>query len=251
MKTTAAYLKVPWKTELRQIDLPDSPRPGWVRLRVDACGICGTDITEALSRKDWGPFGHEVAGTLLALGQGVDAATLPVGTSVVVESASACGRCASCRDGRPDLCQGGAPNIWGEPALGFSTVMDAPACACVPYAGLEPKVACLAEPAGVAYDMVTSADIRLGDRVCVVGPGPIALMAIALAFRRGAAEVVCIGPRHSEARLALARELGASIRFSTSRASTAAPIKAWARPICTPAGSSRPGRAARTAHRPS
>lgn len=233
MTSTSAYLRSPWKTELRRIDLPRHPRPGWVRLRVDACGLCGTDITAAVTAKDWQPFGHEIAGTITALGENVDASRLPVGATVVIESASACGRCSVCRDGRPALCQGGAPHIWGEPALGFSTVMDAPACACVPYTGLKPEVACLAEPAGVAYDLVSTADIRLGDRVCVVGPGPIALMAIALAFRRGAAEVVCIGPRHATARLALARELGATIRFSDDATRLAALAKRFDRVLMT------------------
>lgn len=241
MISTSAYLKNPWQTELRRIELPARPRTGWVRLRMDACGLCGTDLSAAVSAKVWQPFGHEIAGTIVALGGDVDTSRLPVGTSVVVESASACGRCGSCRDGRPDLCQGGAPNIWGEPALGFSTIMDAPACACVPYAGLAPEVACLAEPAGVAYDLVTTADIRMGDRVCVVGPGPIALMAIALAFRRGATEVVCIGPRHSEARLALARELGASIRFSDDAPGLAALGKRFDRVLMTaPTGAIAP-----------
>lgn len=204
-----------------------------MRLRVDACGICGTDITEALSRKDWGPFGHEVAGTILALGDGVAATALPVGTTVVVESASACGRCDACRDGHPDLCQGGAPNIWGEPALGFSSIMDVPACACVPYSGLTPEVACLAEPAGVAFDLVSTADIRLGDRVCVVGPGPIALAAIALGFRRGASEMVCIGPRHAQARLALALQMGATVVFSDDELALAKLQKRFDRVLVT------------------
>lgn len=220
MKTTAAYLRAPWKIELREIELPDTPRPGWVRLRVEACGICGTDLSSAMERKDWGPFGHEVAGTIVAVNPG-DADKLPIGAKVALESASACGRCGVCRDGHPELCRGGAPNFWGEPALGFSTFMEAPAVACVPYEGLTPEVACLAEPTGVAFDMVTTASIRLGARVCVVGPGPIALCAVALAFAQGASRVVCVGPRHSTRRLEIARKLGAEIVHAEDAAALA------------------------------
>ena len=217
MKTTAAYLRAPWKTELRTVDIPDAPRPGWVRLRVDACGLCGTDVTAAVQNKDWGPFGHEIAGTVVAVAPDVPENLKP-GATVVVESCSACGRCSECRNGRPDLCRAPVDNIWGEPAMGFSAEMYAPAVACVPYAGLSPAVASLTEPAGVAFDLVKTAEIQLGQRVCVVGPGPIALAAIALVKARGAARIVCIGTRRSAARLALARELGAETVFADDTA---------------------------------
>jgi L-iditol 2-dehydrogenase len=177
-----------------------------VRIRIDACGICGTDLTGAASVSSPKPFGHEIAGTIEQLGHGVTG--LEKGQKVVLESASFCGRCADCRNGRVDLCNK-APNIWSQPAMGFSEVMMAPACCAVPYEGLTPEVASLTEPAGVAYDTVKVAGIQLGDRVCVVGPGPIGLMAVALARYAGAARLVCIGHSHSVKRLDVARQLGA------------------------------------------
>lgn len=211
MKTQAAYLQAPWRTELREIELEDVPRPGWVRLRVEACGLCGTDLTAAArDATKWQPFGHEIAGVIEAVGPEVR--DLSPGTRVVLESGSACGRCELCRDGRADLCRGKTERFWGEPALGFSRHMQAPAICCVPYEGLPPEVACLTEPVGVALDLVRTADIQMGDRVAVVGPGPIGLAAVALALRRGASRLLCIGRGHSRARLALAAELGAETR---------------------------------------
>lgn len=211
MTTQSAYLQAPWRTELRDIELDDTLRAGWVRLRVEACGLCGTDLTAAERHaKKWQPFGHEVAGVIDAVGPEVH--EVRPGDRVILESGSACGRCELCRDGRADLCTGKAPNFWGQPAMGFSRHMLAPAICCVPYDGLAPEVACLAEPIGVAVDLVKTADIQLGDRVAVVGPGPIALAAVALAVRQGAARVLCIGRGHSRARLALAAELGAETR---------------------------------------
>jgi L-iditol 2-dehydrogenase len=198
--------------ELRTIKLPDQPPPGWLLLRVEACGICGTDLTEAVRRADWAPFGHEIAGVVEAVGHGVE--HLPPGMRVALESASFCGRCELCRNGRVDLCNR-APNFWGQAAMGFSQFMLAPACCAVPYESLEPDEACLAEPAGVAYDLVKVADIRLGDKVCVVGPGSLGLMAVVLAQRSGAQVVHCLGrtPGH---RLRVACDLGAVTVASTA-----------------------------------
>jgi L-iditol 2-dehydrogenase len=205
MQTTALAIKAPWSTQLRKVDLAE-PGPGWVRLRIRACGICGTDQTAAVEAADWSPVGHEIAAEIEALGPNV--ANLTVGQAVVVESSSYCGTCPTCRDGRVDLCIK-APNIWGQAAMGMSERMLCPAVACVPYDGLDPWEACLAEPVGVALDMVQVADIRLGQSVCVVGPGPIGLAAVALARHRGAARLVCLGTTRNPRRLDTARELGA------------------------------------------
>jgi L-iditol 2-dehydrogenase len=161
-----------------------------VLIRVEACGICGSDLTAAEEKaKDWKPFGHEIAGIIEQVGDGCEG--LHVGDKVVLESSSFCGKCDLCRNGRVDLCNK-APKFWSEPAMGFSDYMLAPAGCVVPYEGLSPEVASLAEPAGVAWDMVKTADIEMGDRVYLIGPGPIGLMAIPLAMRRGAEKVVCI-----------------------------------------------------------
>ncbi|MFW6062219.1 MAG: zinc-dependent alcohol dehydrogenase [Planctomycetota bacterium] len=209
MHTQAAYIKAPWQVSLREVDLPDSPPPGWIRLRVDACGICGSDLNAARAEAaDWQPFGHEVAGTVETVGHGVD--RVEPGQRVVLESGSFCGRCALCRDGRVDLCNK-APGFWGQPAMGFARTMDAPALAAVPYDGLLPQVACLAEPTGVAIDVLETAEVELGQRVCVIGPGPIGLMAAALALARGASGVVVVGRGRSQARLELAGRLGTEV----------------------------------------
>jgi L-iditol 2-dehydrogenase len=89
--------------------------------------------------------------------------------------------------------------------------MLAPACCVVRYDGLTPEAASLAEPAGVAYDMIKTADIQHGDRVCLIGPGPIGLMAIPMAIRSGADQVVCIGRTTNVKRLEAAVKLGAEV----------------------------------------
>jgi L-iditol 2-dehydrogenase len=207
MKTLAAYLKAPWKVELRRAELPESPPEANALIRVDACGICGTDLSSAEARMvEWSAFGHEIAGTIEAIGPGKT--NLKVGDRVVLESSSYCGTCELCRDGRVDLCNK-APSFWNPTAMGFGQRMIAPLGGMVPYDGLTPDVACLAEPAGVAVDMVKTANVPLGARVAVIGPGPIALMAIAILMRGNALDVTCIGRPHSRRRLEVAGELGA------------------------------------------
>ena len=139
----------------------------------------------------------------------VQAEYLNVGEKVVLESSSFCGRCDLCRSGRVDLCNKG-PQFWmAGPSMGFSDYLFAPACCVVPYEGLTPEAASLAEPAGVAYDMVTTADIKHGDRVCLIGPGPIGLMAIPMILRSGADKVVVMGRTGNDARMTAAAALGA------------------------------------------
>jgi len=208
MKTISGYLRAPWQFELRQVELPDSPPAGQVLIRVEACGICGTDLSTAAKAKEWQSFGHEIAGVIEQIGPTVE--HLAVGQKVVLETSSFCCRCALCRDGRVDLCNK-APGFWGKTAMGFSERMLAPACCVVPYDGLSADVASLAEPAGVSYDMVKTAALTLGDRVALIGPGPIALMAIPMLLRSGARQVVCIGHSHSRRRLEIARTLGAEV----------------------------------------
>lgn len=210
MKTRAAYLCGNERVEVRETELPDTPPRGYVRVKIEACGVCGTDVTAAQKSEPGAhPFGHEIAGVIDAIGD--DVYGFEIDQRVVLESSSACGRCEVCRNGRADLCNGKALNFWGESVLGMSDYMQTPAIACVPYEGVTPEVASLAEPAGVGFDLVKTADIALGQRVCVIGPGPIALVAVALAKHRGASEVVCIGRAHSRARLAVAASLGAEI----------------------------------------
>lgn len=208
MKTISGYLQSPWQIELRQTELPDSPPAGEVLIRVEACGICGTDLSAAIKAPKWEPFGHEVAGVIEQVGPG--AGHLFPGQKVVLETSSFCGHCDLCRNGRVDLCNQ-APQFWGRSAMGFSERMLVPACCVVPYEGLSPEVASLAEPAGVAYDMVKAAALSTGDRVAVIGPGPIALMAIPMLLRNGARQVVCIGRAHNRRRLEVARSLGAEV----------------------------------------
>lgn len=211
----AAFVKAPWQFEVRDVGVPDV-KPGWARVRVDACGVCGTDVHVAthtdhpltqFPATQWQGFGHEVAGTVDAVASDVD--FLSEGDTVVVQSGSFCGHCRHCAEGRVDLCTSD-PTFWVNPTMGFAEYMTVPARACVPYEGLTPEVASLAEPFGVALDMTYTASITLGDDVMVLGLGPIGLMSIPIAKRLGARTVYAVN-RSGGARAAAAAALGADV----------------------------------------
>lgn len=223
MKTMlAAYVKAPFQFQLREVPIPEV-RDDWVLVKVKACGICGTDLHAARSEAhDWQPFGHEVAGIVARVGPHVT--TVKEGDQVVLESGSFCGHCDFCRNGQVDLCNK-APNYWANSSMGFAEYILAPKECLVPFAGLDFEVASVVEPLGVAFDMVRTADIGLGDEVLVLGLGPIGLMAIPLARRRGAARIYAadrVGGKRAEA----ARLMGADeVHETGGRPLTALPFR--------------------------
>ncbi|MCZ7543199.1 MAG: alcohol dehydrogenase catalytic domain-containing protein [Anaerolineae bacterium] len=211
-KMQAAYVKVPFQFEVREVPIPEV-REGWVLVKVEACGVCGTDLHYAnVLAEDWQPFGHEVAGVVVEVGPGVY--TVKEGDKVALESASFCGHCANCRNGRVDLCNK-APNFWSNESLGFAEYILAPKECLVPFDGLSFEVASLAEPLGVALDVVYTADIALGNEVLVLGLGAIALMAIPLVRMEGASRIYGAN-RSGGRRMDVARRFGADEVFSTT-----------------------------------
>lgn len=184
--------------------------PGYVALRVEAAGVCGTDLhIEAGEYPSRPPvtMGHEVCGVAVELGAGVDGAW--DGVRVVSETYySTCGRCSLCRAGRPNLCaerQSIGTHVDGAfaprvvvPAHGLHRVPD----------GLGPPAAALTEPlACVCQSLLDPPVVGAGDRVLVLGPGAIGLLAAQVA-RAGGGSVAIQGAPRDSARLELARELG-------------------------------------------
>lgn len=197
---------------LKNIERP-ALTPDDIRVRIDACGICGTDLHVMPGEAKEQPFGHEIASTIVELGSRVTG--LAIGQRVVLESSSACGRCANCRDARQELCLD-FKSFWSSPSLGFAEEMISPAICAIPYEELTPEVACLQEPLGVAIDMVRLAEITPGSNVLLIGPGPIGLMALQLARHAGARRVFVSGrKRNRPGRGELATRLGADAFIDT------------------------------------
>jgi len=186
--------------------LPE-PDPGEVRLRIEACGVCGTDLhlyelgayTAGISP------GHEMAGQVDALGDGVSG--LAAGDRVVVEPLHACGRCAPCQRGLPAICiEGRFYGVHRDGGFAEHIVVPAERVFAAPV-DLDPAVAALAEPAAVAVHGLRRVALEPGQRVLVLGAGAVGQMALLAARFLGASHVE-VSARHA-AQAEAARRLGA------------------------------------------
>jgi len=220
MINRSAYVKSPGLFEVRDTPV-SSPGPGQLLLRIAACGVCGTDLHIAdRGASDWQPFGHEIAGIVQEVGEGVT--RFAAGDCVALDSSAPCGQCSVCLPtpygrARPDLC----PNplsFWGKGPMGFSQMMLTPQECAVPVpAGMSLDIASLVEPVGVSIDVTRTAQVGSGDHVLVLGPGPLGLAAVAIAARTGAARVILAGRSGSIARMAAGKALGADLLIETDK----------------------------------
>jgi 2-desacetyl-2-hydroxyethyl bacteriochlorophyllide A dehydrogenase len=191
----------------------DVPEPettaGQVLIKVDYCGICGSDLHAGGMGlfKTGVVMGHEFAGEIVGVGEGV---TWKEGDRVTVNpNGDWCGECAFCRMGDHTRC----PQIW-ETVIGV-----------VRSGGMAPYVAVNAntlhrlpqnvstqqgawtEPLAVAVRMVRNSEIRLGDSAVVFGAGPIGLLVVQMLRAAGAGEITVVEP--STTRGATAQQCGA------------------------------------------
>jgi threonine dehydrogenase-like Zn-dependent dehydrogenase len=199
----AAFVK-DGRAYCKEID-PSPLSAGQIRVRVEACGICGSEL--ACPPEDVGrerPFGHEIAGIVVETAP--DVTRVSPGDRVVLDSSSPCGVCDSCKDGRQDLCLDVRSFFHNAPSLGMAEEIIAPGISAISYQNLSPAVACLQEPLGVAIDMVRLADLSTESHVLVMGLGPIGLTAVALARQAGVRRLFVSEPR--ETRREFARRYG-------------------------------------------
>ena len=233
--------------EVKELDLAP-PRDGEVLVRLHASGVCHSDqnaIDGTATTPCPAVLGHEGAGVVAAVGAGVT--RVRPGDHVALSWAPACGSCAECLRGLPQLCS----TAW--PALAHGTLLDgttrlsrdgapvyhysfissfADACvlperSCIPIADDVPfaiagLVGC-AVTTGVGAVWRT-AGVRPGDRVAVFGCGGVGLSAVLGAVAAGAGAIVAVDAVTSK--LELARELGATsaVPWTTSPEETAAAV---------------------------
>ncbi|HXD43750.1 MAG TPA: zinc-binding dehydrogenase [Pseudolabrys sp.] len=204
------------------------PKRAEVLVRIDAVAICATDLDViyhgppamieggAPFNKNFTP-GHEYMGTVVALGPGVD--EYRIGTRVSVEIHAGCGQCKRCREGMYTSCHNYGLNYGdvdkGHRANGFTT--DGGFCeyqvnninTLVAISNEMPdEEATLVVTAGTAmYALTELGGLVAGESVCVTGPGPIGLLAVAVAKALGAQPVILTGTRDN--RLDIGKALGA------------------------------------------
>jgi L-idonate 5-dehydrogenase len=182
-----------------ETDEVSRPGPGEVLVRIGAGGICGSDL-HYYQDGGFGPIrvrepiilGHEVAGTVEAVGEG---SGLAPGDRVALNPSRPCGDCRYCREGLPNHCLnmrffGSALRMPHEQGA-FRDLIVATAAQCVkvgPQTSLA-QAAC-AEPLAVCLHAAGRAGPLEGRRVLVTGAGPIGSLCVAAAAHGGAAEIV-------------------------------------------------------------
>jgi L-iditol 2-dehydrogenase len=193
------------------------PGPGELLLRVTAVGVCGSDmhyykegaIGDAVVRPGF-VMGHEFAGEVAALGEGVSPRDFAAGDIVAVEPAISCGVCEHCIKGNPNLCldlrfAGQPPDSDG--AMQEFVTWPADFCFKLPE-GMTAIEGAIMEPLGVGLHAVDLGKIKLADTVLIIGAGPIGLSVLQFAKLSGPARIIVLDKLAY--RLAAAREMGAT-----------------------------------------
>ncbi len=231
--------------ELKLI-VKDVPVPGRAEalVRIDAVAICATDL-EVISygtpamfeggppfNKNFTP-GHEYMGTIAALGPGVD--EFEIGDRVTVEIHAGCGQCKRCRMGMYTSCHNYGLNYGdrdkGHRANGFTTnggfaeyaVNNINTMIKVPDQMSDAEATLVVTAGTSMYGLTELGGLVAGESVVVIGPGPIGLLAVAVAKSLGASPVVLIGTR--ENRNMIGRELGADATVDARNEDVMARVK--------------------------
>ncbi|MEJ8545632.1 2,3-butanediol dehydrogenase [Brevibacillus borstelensis] len=196
---------------------------GKVKIRVEWCGICGSDLHEYVAGPIFIPegtphpltnekapivMGHEFSGQVVEIGEGVT--SVRVGDRVVVEPVFACGTCPACKQGKYNLCEkmgflglaGGGGGFSEYVAADEHMVHKIPDS--VSY-----EQGALVEPSAVALYAVRSSQLKVGDKAVVFGTGPIGLLVIEALKASGASEIYAV--ELSPERKLKAAELGAIV----------------------------------------
>ncbi len=190
---------------------PVQPAAGQVQIRVSHCGICGTDLHIFHGKMDHRVrvpqvFGHEMSGTLVAAGEGVE--SFAPGDRVTVRPLDPCGSCPACKAGHSHICQklkfigidvpGAMQGLWTVPAHTLHRLPPS----------LSFEQAALIEPVAVACHDVRLGEVKAGDYAVVQGGGPIGMLVALVARQQGARVVVTeVNPF----RIQLAGELGLEV----------------------------------------
>ena len=203
---TLVYLG-PRRLEIREADIP-VPAPGEAVLKVEAVGICGSELEGYLGhsavRTPPLVMGHEFCGVIESLAPDVEGWN--IGDKVVVNPLIACGTCDRCRQGRENICR--SRRIVGIHRPGaFADYVAVPAANMIRVpADFDAAAASLAEPLAVCVHALRIGFRPLEDLV-IFGAGPIGLLTLQAAQAMGAGRVLVV--ERQPARLQFARQLGA------------------------------------------
>ncbi len=221
MKALVKTAKGPGNIEVRDVPEPKLTEPDWVLIKVQAAGVCGTDLHIWHDHFPYWPpviLGHEFSGEVVAIGN--DVTNVAVSDRVVAEPhAMSCGLCEYCRRGLVQMCANKRSPGWGIDGA-FADYLKLPAQLIhrIPD-GVSYELAALAEPLAIAVHQVSEVGvINMQDFVVVTGSGPMGILASFVAARQGAGRVLMTGINSGEIiRFDTARKLGADYIVNVQR----------------------------------
>lgn len=212
-------------------------RPADIRVDVEACGICGSDIHEYEVGPDLTPaepnpvtgaavplpMGHEFSGTVSEVGE--DVTHLREGDPVTVHPNIPCHDCLYCEEGEYNLCVNTVAIGFDTGTGGFaeSTVVPAQQVHHLPD-GMSVEEGALVEPLAVGLHAIRRGGLQAGDTVGVFGCGPIGLTVVSAAANAGAKRVFVSEP--NEARREVAGKLGADVSIDPGESDPVERIRA-------------------------
>jgi L-iditol 2-dehydrogenase len=217
-----------------RVDEQPAPQaaPDNLLVAVHACTICGTDVKLATSGNPrcHPPriIGHELVGHVSHVGERVHG--FAVGERVTMATTLACGTCAYCRLGLGNLCPNARPISYDFDGA-FAEQMAIPPLALaggnvikVP-AGVSDEAATLSEPLSCAINAQQLAGVKAGDRVLIVGGGPLGALHAEVAKAAGAGGVMIV--QRSEPRLSMLRQLRQVAVVDGGHQDVAALVREW------------------------
>lgn len=214
METRIGRVCEAMKVDFLTQEVPN-PAADEVLIKIKASAICGSDLHifkgkhPAVSLPV--TIGHEMSGDVVAVGEGVT--HVQIGTRVTVEPCIVCGTCEACRHGDYGYCEHISFTYRnGDGAMADYITVKAPYVYPLPDA-ISYETGALIEPLSVATHAVRRADIKLGETVLVIGAGAIGMLVAAICKQCGAKDVIITD--FSDARLAAAKELGATVTINT------------------------------------
>jgi L-idonate 5-dehydrogenase len=220
----AAVIHAPRDLRIDESPEPDAG-PGQVRVRIQAGGICGSDLHYYLHGgfgtiriKEPMVLGHEVAGVVESVAP--DVTSVSPGQIVAVNPSLPCHDCRYCRMGLQNQCLNmrfyGSAMVFPHVQGGFRELLVVDADRAVPISeDVSVYEAAFAEPLAVALHAVSRAGALLGKRVLVAGAGPIGALTVAAARAAGAGEIVATDLH--DAALEAARKVGADRAINVAR----------------------------------
>lgn len=205
----AIVVNNPFDIEIREVDKPVINNEKDIIIKVISGGICGSDIGIFKGTNSLATYpriiGHEFAGIVEEVG--ADVTHVKVGDLVAVDPVSSCGHCHACRVGRYNVCANlDVAGVHRDGGFSEYTKAKEANVYKIDASKISPQDACLVEPYSIGVEANERASVSAGDKVLVMGAGPMGIVAMQVAKARGA-EVMITDVLDS--RLVRASEMGA------------------------------------------